>query len=75
MRNRLVIIPIDDCTRILADYAGKIGFPPDAQPVKWMFEPAEQKMALVVEADSLTADAPPERIHFTLKHTFLVGGA
>lgn len=66
---RLVILPIDSAVAILADYAGKVGFPPDAKPIRWEFNQAERKMALVVEADSLTADAPPEEIRFTLKRT------
>lgn len=66
------MIPIDALTAIFADYASQIGFPPDAKPVKWMLNPQECKLMLVVEAESLNGDAQDEEIRFTLRQTHLV---
>ena len=73
MRSRMIIIPIDSIAALLADYASGIGFPPDGKPVTWKYNPVMRKLALVVEADSLDGNQPPEEVRFTLKRTYLVG--
>lgn len=72
MKQRWVAIPIDAMCAIFADYAGKIGFPPDAKPVRLLMHPASGKLMLEVEAESLAKDEPPEEIRFSLKRTHLV---
>lgn len=74
MKRRWVILPIDDITAILRDYASQIGFPGDAVPITWMLHPASQKIALVVEAESFVGNQPTEEIKFQLKQTLAVGG-
>jgi hypothetical protein len=76
MKLRRVVLPIDDITNILRDYAGLVGFPQDAKPVKWMLNPQEgRKVMLVVESNELTPeDRPMEEIRFEVKRTFAVPG-
>lgn len=71
-RRRWVILPIDAITAILADYAGMVGFPPDAKPIKWFLNPEERKMRLVVASESAPAQSGPTEIKFDLHQTFLV---
>lgn len=70
MKARLVCLPIESIVEILKDYAGQLGFPQDATASRWLYNPAEGKMGLVVSADSLPPGSPPEEIKFQLKRVF-----
>jgi hypothetical protein len=72
MKGRWVCLPIDAITSILADYAGQVGFPPDAKPVKWYLNKQERKLMLIVEAESLPAgdNGKVETIKFNLKRVW-----
>jgi hypothetical protein len=72
MKERLVVIGIDDIARIFKDYAGSVGFPEDAQTDTLLFHPANRRMRLRISAESLNGNQPPEEIRFQLKRTFLV---
>lgn len=76
MKGRWVCLPIDAITAILADYAGRIGFPADAKPVAWKLHPAKRQLMLVVESEELETGGPAvEEIKFHLRRTFLPGVA
>ena len=73
MKSRLIILGIDDITRILKDYVGLVGFPADAQPIKFMLNPQERKLAIVVESEEFKGPQEPEEIRFDLRRVFGVG--
>ncbi len=72
-KSKLVVIGIDDITRIFADYASSTGFPEDAKCTTLLFHPTNHKMRLLVESESLSGNEPPEQIRFDLQRTHLVG--
>lgn len=74
MKQRVVVLGIDDICRIFRDYASQTGFPADALCDTLLFHPANHRMRLRVEAESLQGNQPPEEIRFDLRQTFLVGG-
>jgi hypothetical protein len=69
MKGRWVCLPIDAITEILADYAGKVGFPPDAKPITWKLNHANRKLMLIVDAESIPPgdEGQVEDIKFHLK--------
>lgn len=73
-KTKLIVIGIDDITRLFADYASATGFPAYGKCVTLLFHPTNHRMRIVVEAESLSGNLPPEEIRFDLRRTFLVGG-
>lgn len=74
MKQRLVILGIDDISRLFADYARMTGYPADAVCDTLLLHPASKKMRLRIESASLGPGEAPEEIRFDLKRTHLVGG-
>ena len=70
---RLVVIGIDDLTRLFRDYVGLVGFPEDARPVKFMLNSQERKLGLVVESNEFKQFEQMEEIKFDLRRTYGVG--
>ena len=73
MKQRLVIIPIDDLLELLKDYAGLTSVPDDAQPDRLQRNDATRKLALVLVADSWNGPQPVEEIRFDLQRNFKIG--
>lgn len=74
MKTRLVVIGIDDISRLFRDYAGRVGFPEDAVCDTLLFNNSLRKMCLRVESESIPSNAISEEIRFDLRRTHLVGG-
>jgi hypothetical protein len=70
----MIVIGIDDICRLFQDYIGKVGFPSDAKPVKFLFNPQKRKLGLVVESEEFTGPQQDEDVKFDLKRVFAVGG-
>lgn len=73
MRSRMIIIDIDSIVALLKDYCGQVGFPTDAVPVKFMLNPQEQKLGLVVESEEFRGPQAAEEVKFDLRRVFGVG--
>ena len=73
MKQRLVIIPIDNVLALLKDYAGLIAVPKDAQVERLLINPQERKKALEISTEDWTGLQVPEEIRFDLQRTFMVG--
>lgn len=71
MKQRIVILAIDDIARLFKDYVGLSGFPEDAQCDTLLFNNALQKMCLRISSASFPSPQPSEAINFELKRTFL----
>lgn len=73
MRERYIIVRIDDIAEILKDYAGPEDLPANAKPVKLMLKPTERgKLALLMDSDDWQGDLPPLAISFKIKRVFSV---
>jgi len=72
MKQRLVIIPIDDLLELLKDYAGLTSIPDDAQADRLQIQPSDRKLALQLVAGSWDGPQPAEEIRFDLQRTFKV---
>jgi hypothetical protein len=74
MKRRMVILSIDTICNLFKDYVGLVGFPQDGKPVKFMLNPQERKLGLVVESEEWTGPQKPEEIKFDLRRVFSIGG-
>lgn len=72
MKQRIVVIGIDDIARLFKDYVGMAGFPADAQVDALLWNAQERQMCLRISSESWDHDQPPETIHFNLQRTHLV---
>lgn len=70
MKRRLVILSIEDITRLFKDYVGQVGFPVDAMPIKFLLNAQERKLGMVVESDEWAKNMPPEEIKFDLRRVY-----
>ena len=70
MKPRMVIIGIDDVCRLFKDYVGQVGFPQDAMPVTFMYNPTNRKVGIRVESESLNGDEGMEEIKFDLRRVY-----
>ena len=73
MRSRMIIIDIDSICSLLKDYVGQVGFPADAVPLKFMLNPQERKLGLVVESEEFRGPQAVEEIKFDLRRVFGIG--
>lgn len=72
MKARLIVIPIDDISRLFRDYLHITGYPLDAKPVMFRPDPATRKLVLEVESAGWEGKQPPEVINFELKQSYMV---
>jgi hypothetical protein len=75
LKRRMVICDIDSICRLLQDYCGKVGFPDDAKPVKFMFNQQERKLAVIVESDEWVGPQNAEMVRFDLQRIYTLGGS
>jgi hypothetical protein len=73
MKERMVVIGIDDICKIFKDYAYMAGFPQDAIPVKLQWNKGLQKFRLMIESGLIDGPQPDETINFSVQRSFLVG--
>lgn len=67
--SRMIILTLETICKIFKDYVGLVGFPEDAKPIKFMFNPQDRKVAIVVETEE-TVNVPVETIHFDIRRIF-----
>lgn len=74
MKQRMVILRIDDVMALVKDYA-KGEIPQDAMPVQFRLNKAEGgKLALEIESGEIPQGAKPLEVRFNLKRIFGLGG-
>lgn len=75
MKKRMIILRIDDLTRIIRDYMLAEDAPQDMAGVKIMVNPAERNaIGLMVESDEWDGYLGEQRVVFDLKRYFGVKG-
>jgi len=70
----MVICDIDSICRLLKDYCGMVGVPPDAIPIKLLLNPTNHKLGILMESSEWTIPQPPEDVKFVLQSIYSVGG-
>lgn len=70
--HRIIIIGIDDITRLFKDYVGMIGVPDDAMPIKLMLNPQEHRLGILMESDEWVGPQSSETIKFDINRVFTI---
>ncbi len=71
-KRRMLIMGVDDITRLFKDYVGLVGFPADAEPTRFRIDPTTHKISLEVSSNEWTHNQSPEEVKFEVKRTFRV---